>query len=835
VKTQLKEFQVLKVAELFRAVRMSRNELREGGDRQVLVLSSATGSGKTLMTTALMEQVLEGDGTHPGDTAAVFLWLTDDPELNEQSRRRILQTSSVFGPEDVVTVDAAFDATRFSPGKVYLLNTQKLGKDTSYVRSGDGRTHTLWDSIANTVQASPASFLVIIDEAHKGMGHSKSDVAVARTIVQRFIKGSHEIPAIPLMLGISATPERFRSLIADVPRLLPRPVTVPISDVRESGLIKDKVVLYHPTAKAATDWSLLHEAATTWLMMRDAWAAYGARERLAEPVRPVLVVQVEDGTAQQDTRTNLEQVLQVIESVMGPLADDHVAHAFQDGHSLHVGERTIRHIAPADIQDDQALQAVLFKMSLNTGWDCPRAEVMMSFRRATDYTSIAQLVGRMVRTPLAREVEQNELLNTVALYLPNYDKAAVTQVIGRLSDPNDDGIGSDVNDGDGFILSLGRTVGSDHFAALLERVPSYRVSRLPKQPNIKRLAALGRYLEQDNLRLNAIAESLAHVTRVLVEQLARAKQDPSFTARLAGSEKVDLRTVTFQFGSPDTSEGSGVATLHEANLESLFEWTGKRLGNEGLHLAYIKERVARSHVSVGDAKRELFVLLNHPGVWDALEASCRQQVTEWLAKYQPAINDKNKISEEQRARYNRVRRMAAKPDPSTLHLPEAITGNAAGRLWPKHLFVDDKALYPCVVTSWEEGVLQDELGRDEVKLWLRNPPNKEWSFSIDYVDEQGDRTNMYPDFLIVRDEGEGPIVDILEPHRADEGDAPRKIIGLAGYAEQHGDLFGRIQVIAKIDGAFRRIDINDEASRQAAKNIATTTQGVMQLFKDYGY
>ena len=45
---------------------------------------------------------------------------------------------------------------------------------------------------------------------------------------------------------------------------------------------------------------------------------------------------------------------------------------------------------------------MFFKMALSTGWDCPRAEVMMSFRRAEDHTYIAQLLGRMVRTPLAR-------------------------------------------------------------------------------------------------------------------------------------------------------------------------------------------------------------------------------------------------------------------------------------------------------------------------------------------------------------------------------------------------------------------------------------------------
>ena len=58
---------------------------------------------------------------------------------------------------------------------------------------------------------------------------------------------------------------------------------------------------------------------------------------------------------------------------------------------------------------------VLFKEALTTGWDCPRAEVMLSFRSAQDYTYIAQLIGRMVRTPLARRIATDDVLNTLSL------------------------------------------------------------------------------------------------------------------------------------------------------------------------------------------------------------------------------------------------------------------------------------------------------------------------------------------------------------------------------------------------------------------------------------
>jgi hypothetical protein len=42
----------------------------------------------------------------------------------------------------------------------------------------------------------------------------------------------------------------------------------------------------------------------------------------------------------------------------------------------------VRRIEASRIEEDRHVGVVIFKMNLSTGWDCPRAEVMMSFRRA---------------------------------------------------------------------------------------------------------------------------------------------------------------------------------------------------------------------------------------------------------------------------------------------------------------------------------------------------------------------------------------------------------------------------------------------------------------------
>ena len=72
-----------------------------------------------------------------------------------------------------MVIDAS--STRsLAAGRVYFLNIQKLGKEKDLVTPGDKRTFTIWETITNTVDAQPASFFVIIDEAHRGMTEDAS-------------------------------------------------------------------------------------------------------------------------------------------------------------------------------------------------------------------------------------------------------------------------------------------------------------------------------------------------------------------------------------------------------------------------------------------------------------------------------------------------------------------------------------------------------------------------------------------------------------------------------------------------------------------------------------
>lgn len=216
MKIELKEFQEEAVAELLNRVRQAKREAREG-DAQAVILASPTGSGKTVIMTKLMEDILSGTDKIEAEPDAVFLWLSDQPELNEQSRKKIADTSSRFRVHELVIVDTDFDQKTFDGGRVYFLNTQKLGKDKNLVTKGDNRDYTIWETIKNTEKAVGDRFYLVIDEAHRGMNRTAREENQAKTIVQKFVLGSvpDAVTPIKLILGVSATPERFKRLLDD--------------------------------------------------------------------------------------------------------------------------------------------------------------------------------------------------------------------------------------------------------------------------------------------------------------------------------------------------------------------------------------------------------------------------------------------------------------------------------------------------------------------------------------------------------------------------------------------------------------------------------------------
>ncbi len=164
---------------------------------------------------------------------------------------------------DLVVVENTFNRAKFDAKKIYFLNTQKLGKNSLLVRGHDPeeaeeraggllpetrpdlRSHTMWDTIRNTIDDPELTLYLVLDEAHRGMGKPSNAAQSAKsTIVKRLINGAVGVPGIPVVWGISATVDRFKKAMEGTQNrsILPD-VVVDSAKVQESGLIKDTIIL----------------------------------------------------------------------------------------------------------------------------------------------------------------------------------------------------------------------------------------------------------------------------------------------------------------------------------------------------------------------------------------------------------------------------------------------------------------------------------------------------------------------------------------------------------------------------------------------------------------
>jgi len=116
--------------------------------------------------------------------------------------------------------------------------------------------------------------------------------------------------------------------------------------------------------------------------------------------------------------------------------------------------------------------------------------------------------------------------------------------------------------------------------------------------------------------------------------------------------------------------------------------------------------------------------------------------------------------------------------------------------------------------------------------WLRNVPRKSWAFTVPYKYD-GNDTPMYPDFLSFRKQGDGIVVDILEPHATSQDDSWAKAVGLADFAVRHGDRCGRIEIIIKEKEKLIRLDVNKESVRDKARKVSNNTR-LRELFASDG-
>lgn len=857
MKFTLKDYQTEAVADVLENIKDAQFLWQQRQKKTAFSLAATTGSGKTVMAAAVFEALLFGNDEleFEPDPGAVVIWFSDDPSLNTQSKWRLQEASDKLTISDLVTVENTFGRETFEAGKVYFLNTQKLSKsslltrghdpDDNSLEKADGqiimpdmRAFTIWDTIRNTIEDPELTLYLVLDEAHRGM---KADGGVAaasgrQTIVKQLINGSGSTPAIPIVWGISATVDRFNKALKDMEGRTTLPhVQVDAGLVQASGLLKDTITMDVPDEVGDFETVLLRRGADKLREINEAWAAYAKKQGDGSKIQPLMVLQVPDAPNPNEIGKWLDVILERFPE----LPEDSIANVFGEHKTETFGRHTVPYIEPQRVQQDDWVRILIAKNAISTGWDCPRAEVMVSLRAASDKTHITQLLGRMVRTPLARRISGNDRLNAVDCLLPHFNKETVTAVVDELMKGGESG---EELPGRRVLINPREMKPNpaipEEVWDKLTSLPSQTLPKKQARP-VKRLTALAHELAMDDLLPDAGRK--AHKAMHAVLDAALVTYEAKINEARASVMTVEGKTLSADTKTQKMTFNDFVEAADYAVIEDAYKRTGRAISPDlattyAEHLAAGMEDEEDDEDALIEAHTIIAAIGLVPKIKDDLEAEAEKLAKEWLATHKGAIKG---LTDERQEAYRQIRGMSTDPLPVEIARPNMWLQPTTARepngkeynleRFERHLLCNEEGLFPGAFnSSWEPAVLRAELKNEGCIGWYRNPARaSQDSLGVVY-EEAGENRMVRPDFIFFVRMQDGTVAaDLIDPHGDYLADALPKLKGLAKYAAENLTTFRRIEAITKLNktGTYRVLDLTKEEVR-AAVEAATSAEAL---------
>lgn len=333
-------------------------------DKREIILKSCTGSGKTIILTHFMDEYIKSNAN------TVFVWLTPGKgNLEEQSKEkmdRYIHGASTKLLYEVMT-------SGFESGDVCFINWEKLTKKGNTALRDGERTNFI-EHIEHAIDIG-IHFAIIVDESHQ------NDTIKADEIIEYFQTNK--------IIRCSATPKGYKNAFE---------VIVPEEDVIAEGLIKKVLIINENFGQNVNvDDQVEYLLDKALAKQRELHLAY---LNLEVDVNPLIIVQLPNRS---------DVLLDQVERYMD-----------KQGISYENQELAVWLADKKDnLEDISAPDAipivVIIKQAIATGWDCPRAQILVKLRDNMSETFEIQTIGRIRRMPEAKHYE-SDLIDSCYLY-----------------------------------------------------------------------------------------------------------------------------------------------------------------------------------------------------------------------------------------------------------------------------------------------------------------------------------------------------------------------------------------------------------------------------------
>lgn len=349
------------------------------GNRHILVFKAPTGSGKTVMASQMLmnlnNELLERpDAPY---TEVAYIWIAPN-KLHEQSyfkMKNYFTETQTLHPVIYDELDHSIEGY-IKPGEILFVNWESINKDNAVMIRDTELSASLYDITRRTQEDNHVPIIVIVDEEH--MFGSRNAVKSEKVL-------SHIQPKVEIRVSATPLPETMARAEEQV--------NVPREKVISEEMIKEGVIL-NPAlefneALGSLNQHLIHLA----LEKRNELAE--AYQKLGMNINPLLLIQLpNDGDSMNaEDNTVKEEVLTYLDKIKGITTENNKLAIWLSGEKTNLD----------GIEDnDNLTEILLFKQAIALGWDCPRAAVLLIFRKIESFVFSAQTVGRILRMPEQR-------------------------------------------------------------------------------------------------------------------------------------------------------------------------------------------------------------------------------------------------------------------------------------------------------------------------------------------------------------------------------------------------------------------------------------------------
>ena len=374
----LKNFQIKAVSEVSKSIVDLINKNNDNNIEKTCIFQSPTGSGKTLMMAKSIQDILN----EVKNMELVFLWITiGKGDLHYHSKKRLEKYLKNFVKVDLLEKEYNGFKKEIDPESIVVSNWEKLRqKDKSgqwkNTLMKDGEHENFIQLIENT--SVNKKIILIIDESHLSSNTDRANEL-------------RKIISPNVTVEVSATPT-IKPTNLEISNGFAKIITVAPKDVIDEGLIKKDLII-NPDIRENDELDSLNLVLECAFKIKsDLNERY---KKINSKVNPLVLIQIPNSSSGESYLSNILSIFRKKKIDKKKVA-------------IWLSENKTDNLFNIE-KNDNEVDFLIFKQAIDTGWDCPRAQILVKLREDNSEVFEIQTLGRILRMPEAKHYADEKL------------------------------------------------------------------------------------------------------------------------------------------------------------------------------------------------------------------------------------------------------------------------------------------------------------------------------------------------------------------------------------------------------------------------------------------